>query len=242
MPVVCSTRYQIERFYTVNAALLVAGIAIVATVMAAPAHALYRNSYGYEEGRNVYHQAADKLTRLWHEQMGTPLSIVGGNDSLGVAVAFYSSDHPHYGEPFAFQYSLALPREVTPERGWAALCFDDQDDCLEWTGRMAAHAGNYVKREFSVQSSLFGIPGIKRNLVAFLVAPRREPDDAPSSLVNDAGQGGGHVPPQTDPPLRVEPDVALPENQPPGNAPQTNDPGANMLVHHGAAKLFVLMR
>ena len=106
---------------------------------------------------------------------------------------------------------------------------------------MAAHAGSYVKREFSVQSSLFGIPGIKRNLVAFLVAPLREPDDAPSSLVNDAGQGGRHVSPQTDPPLRAEPDVALPENQPPGNAPQTTDPGANMLVDHGAARLFVVL-
>ncbi|MBR1202742.1 MULTISPECIES: glycosyltransferase family 39 protein [unclassified Bradyrhizobium] len=242
VPVVGSTRYRIERFYTVNAALLVAGIAIVAAVLAAPAHALYRNSYGYEEGRNVYHQAADKLTRLWHEQMGTPLSIVGGNDSLGVAVAFYSSDHPYYGDPYAYQYSLALPREVTPVRGWAALCFDDQDDCLEWTGRMAAHAGSYVKREFSVQSSLFGIPGIKRNLVAFLVAPLREPHDSPPSLVNDAGQGGGRVSPQADPPLRAEPDVALPENQPPENAPQTNDPGANMLVDQRAARLFVVLR
>ncbi|QOZ37762.1 glycosyltransferase family 39 protein [Bradyrhizobium sp. CCBAU 53421] len=234
--VVCSTRYRIERFYAVNAALLVAGIAIVATAMAAPAHALYRNSYGYEEGRNVYHQAADKLTRLWREEMGTPLAIIGGNDSLGLAVAFYSADHPHYGDPFAYQYSLPLPREVTPERGWAALCFDDQDDCLEWTERMAAHAGRYVRREFSVQSSLFGIPGVKRTLVAFLVAPLREPDDASSSLANDAGQSPGHVAPQTEPPLRAEPDVALPENQPPGNVPQMIDPGGNMRVEHRAAR------
>src|SRR5262249_14186060 len=103
-------------------------------------------------------------------------------DSLGLAVAFYSSDHPYYGDPFAYQYSLALPRNVTPERGWAALCFDDQDDCLEWSERMAAHAGSYVKREFSVQSSLFGIPGVRRSLVAFLVAPLREPDGAATSL------------------------------------------------------------
>ncbi|MCC8961563.1 glycosyltransferase family 39 protein [Bradyrhizobium sp. Pear76] len=189
VPVVCSTSYRIERFYTVNAALFVAGIAIVAAVIAAPVHALYRNSHGYEEGRSFYHQAADELTRLWHEQIGIPLSIVGGNDSLGLAVAFYSSDHPHYGDPFAYQYSLALPHEVTPERGWAALCFDDQYDCIEWTERMAVQAGSYVRREFSVQSSLFGIPGVKRNLVAFLVAPLREPDSTSSSLANDVGAG-----------------------------------------------------
>ncbi|ERF86291.1 MAG: branched-chain amino acid transport system substrate-binding protein [Bradyrhizobium sp. DFCI-1] len=182
VPVVCSTRRRIERFYTVNATLLVAGIAIVAAVVAAPVHALYRNSHGYEEGRSFYHQAAAELTRLWHEQMGTPLSIVGGNDSLGLAVAFYSSDHPYYGDPFAYQYSLELPRHVTPERGWAALCFDHQDDCIEWTEAMAAEAGGYVKREFSVQSSLFGIPGARRSLVAFMVAPHREPDSAASRL------------------------------------------------------------
>ncbi|PAY08341.1 hypothetical protein CK489_17600 [Bradyrhizobium sp. UFLA03-84] len=185
VPIVCSTRYRIERFYTVNAALLVAGIAIAAAVIAAPVHALYRNSHGYEEGRSFYHQAADKLTRLWHEEMRTPLSIVGGNDSLGLAVAFYSSDHPHYGGSFAHQYSLALPRQVTPERGWAALCFADQDHCLEWTEQMAARAGSYVRREFSVQSSLFGIPGVRRSLVAFMVAPLREPGGAASSLAND---------------------------------------------------------
>ncbi|MHC2436133.1 glycosyltransferase family 39 protein [Bradyrhizobium sp. USDA 4451] len=189
VPVVCSTSYRIERFYTVNAALLVAGIAIGAAVIAAPLHALYRNSHGYEEGRSFYHQAADELTRLWHEQIGTPLSIVGGNDSLGLAVAFYSPDHPHYGDPFAYQYSLALPRQVMPERGWAALCFDDQVDCIEWTERMAAHAGSYVRREFSVRSSLFGIAGVKRNLVAFLVAPLREPDSTSSSLAGDVDPG-----------------------------------------------------
>ncbi|MBK5653166.1 MULTISPECIES: glycosyltransferase family 39 protein [Bradyrhizobium] len=191
VPVVCSTRYRIERFYAVNATLLVAGIAIVAAVIAAPVHVLYRNSHGYEEGRSFYHQAADQLTRLWHEQMGIPLSIVGGNDSLGLAVAFYSSDHPHYGDPFAHEYSLALPREVRPERGWAALCFDDQDDCLEWTEQMAAQAGSYLKRELSVQSSLFGIPGVKRNIVVFLVAPLREPDSAASSLA--IMQGGTRI-------------------------------------------------
>ncbi|MDH2383909.1 glycosyltransferase family 39 protein [Bradyrhizobium sp. CER78] len=193
VPMVCSTRYRIERFYTVNAALLVAGIAIVAAVIAAPIHAFYRNSHGYEEGRSFYHQAADELTRLWHEEMATPLSIVGGNDSLGLAVAFYSSDHPYYGDPFAYQYSLALPRQVTPERGWAALCFDDQDDCVEWTERMAAQAGHYVRREISIQSSLFGIPGVRRNLVAFLVAPLREPGSAASSLATILARARTHA-------------------------------------------------
>ncbi len=78
MPVVCSTRRRIERFYTVNATLLVAGIAIVAAVVAAPVHALYRNSHGYEEeARLLSPGGGPNSPRLWHEQMGDLLSIVG---------------------------------------------------------------------------------------------------------------------------------------------------------------------
>ncbi len=95
VPVVCGTSYRIERFYTVNAIVLVSGIAIVAVVIAAPIHALYRNSYGYEEGRSFYHQAANELAHQWHERTGASLPVVGGNDSLGMATAFYSPDHPH---------------------------------------------------------------------------------------------------------------------------------------------------
>ncbi|HAP13147.1 MAG TPA: hypothetical protein DCR50_20255, partial [Afipia sp.] len=56
--VVCDASYPIERFYTVNLAVLVIGIALVAVTVAAPVHALYRNAHGYEERRNFYRLAA----------------------------------------------------------------------------------------------------------------------------------------------------------------------------------------
>jgi hypothetical protein len=173
--IVCGTSYSIERFYTVNATVLVAAIAIVPVMVAAPIQALYRNSYGYEEGRGFYHEAADELTRQWRALTGVPLAAVGGDDSLGLATAFYSPDHPHYEGPLAYKYPLELPRSTTLDSGWAALCFDDQTDCIDAMKRVAAQAGAFVRRDFTVHSELFGVPGIARKVVAFIVMPRREP-------------------------------------------------------------------
>jgi 4-amino-4-deoxy-L-arabinose transferase-like glycosyltransferase len=172
VPIVCSTSYRIERFYTVNATVLVALVAVVAVMVAAPIHALYRNSFGYEEGRSFYREAAHELTRQWRELTGVPLGVVGGNDSLGLATAFYSPDHPHYGQPLAHQYALAFPRDTTLDHGWGALCFDDQPDCVDQIEHMAIRAGDFVRRDFIVRSELFGVPGIKRTVVAFMAMPR----------------------------------------------------------------------
>lgn len=185
---VCSSSYPIERFYTVNATVLVAAIAIAAVVLGAPSHAIYRNSYGYEEGRSFYHQAASELTREWRALTGTRLTVVGGNDSLGLATAFYSPDHPHYGQPFAYRYTLELPRGTALENGWTALCFEHQSDCTDEMQRIAAQHGTVVKRKFMIQSNLFGVAGVERPVVAFLVLPRNaSAQDAGPKPVNASG-------------------------------------------------------
>lgn len=172
--IVCGTSYRIERFYVVNATVLVAAIAGVAVMVAAPIHALYRNRYGYEEGRSFFHEAANQLTRQWRELTGVPLVAVGGNDSLGLATALYSPDHPDYGQPLAHQYALALPGDTTLDHGWAALCFDDQPDCIDQMERIAIRAGGLIRRDFTIRSQLFGLAGAKRTVVAVMVMPRRE--------------------------------------------------------------------
>jgi hypothetical protein len=172
--IVCGTSYRIERFYIVNATVLVAAVAVVAVTVAAPIHALYRIRYGYEEGRSFFHEAANQLTRQWRELTGVPLVAIGGNDSLGLATAFYSPDHPDYGQPFAHQYALALPRDTTLDHGWAALCFDDQADCIDQMERMAIQAGDFIRRDFTIRSELFGVAGTKRTVVAVMVMPHRE--------------------------------------------------------------------
>lgn len=175
IPLVASAGYAIERFYIVNTLVFVFGIAFVSVTIAAPLHALYRNSYGYEEGRNFYSQAAQQLTDQWHAVSSAPLSAVSGADALAFAVAFYSPDHPFYSRPFAYQYSWTLPLRTTPDRGWAALCFADQVDCLEWMRMAAARADRAVQGDLEVQASLLGVPGVRRTIV-FLVVPPRDDD------------------------------------------------------------------
>jgi len=71
----CGARFAIERFYTVNLAVLVMGFATVAVTLAAPAHAIYRNAYGPNE-RSYYSLAAAELTREWHQRTSAPLPDV----------------------------------------------------------------------------------------------------------------------------------------------------------------------
>lgn len=128
--VVCSTSYPIERFYTVNLTMIVTGVALAAVLIAAPIHAVYRNDHGYEEGRNLYAQAAGELTREWRGLTGVPLGAVSGDGSLAFATAFYSPDHPRNAAPLEYEQTLGLPAGTQRDRGWAALCFRDQVSCI----------------------------------------------------------------------------------------------------------------
>jgi 4-amino-4-deoxy-L-arabinose transferase-like glycosyltransferase len=183
--IVCGTRYPIERFYTVNVTVLVAGTAVIAVLVAAPIHAAYRNTHGYEEGREFYPRAAAELTRQWRDLTGVPLTAVSGDDALAFATAFYSPDHPHYARPFAYQYAWGLPRKSTLERGWAALCFHDQPDCLDWMERTSARAAHFVRREFSLQAELLGRAGVTRKLISLLVPPQEDGSKPPASAADD---------------------------------------------------------
>jgi hypothetical protein len=169
--IVCGARYPLQRFYTVNVTVIAAGVALVAVLVAAPIHALYRNTYGYEEGRNFYAQAAQELTRQWRDLTGEPLGAVSGDDALAFAVAFYSPDHPYYARPFERQYDWGVPRKTTLDRGWAALCFRGQDYCGRWMEWVSARAAHFVRREFTVQASLWGTPGLTRDVVVLMVPP-----------------------------------------------------------------------
>jgi 4-amino-4-deoxy-L-arabinose transferase-like glycosyltransferase len=184
--IVCGASYSIERFYSVNLTVLAMGIALIAVVIAAPIHALYRNQYPFEEGRNFYRAAALELTRRWHELSDQPLSAVSGDESLAFATAFYSPDHPVNARPLADEYSWGVPRNTILEKGWAALCFAEQDDCIERMARNAAQAPRFFKSEFTVQSSLLGWPGATRRVTALIVTPRGPATDPPLPAASQA--------------------------------------------------------
>jgi 4-amino-4-deoxy-L-arabinose transferase-like glycosyltransferase len=177
--IVCSTSYPIERFYSVNLLVIAIGIAMVAVVVAAPIHALYRNNHPLNEGRNFYRLSAMELTRQWHQQSDVALPAVGGEEGLALAAAFYSPDHPLY------DHRLVCPgMEVFPQanfnRGWAALCFAEDEGCIELMQRIARRASRIVSSEFVVESLLLGRPGATRRFMAFIVPPSVEGTPPPS--------------------------------------------------------------
>jgi 4-amino-4-deoxy-L-arabinose transferase-like glycosyltransferase len=178
--IVCGTSYPIERFYSVNLAVVVIGIAVVAVVVVAPIHALYRNIHPLHEGRNFYQQAAAELTRRWHKQSDAALAAVGGDEGLAFATAFYSPDHPVYEERLVVPRTEALPHQATFERGWAALCYDGDAGCIASMERIAARAARFVRTEFVIQSTLFGQPGASQRFAALIVPPSDAEKTTPS--------------------------------------------------------------
>jgi hypothetical protein len=177
--IVCGASYPIERFYSVNLAALVIGIAVLAVVVVAPVHAFYRNFHPLNEGRNFYQQSAVELTRQWHRHSDVPLPAVGGDEGLAFAMAFYSSDHPSYEVRLVHPNAEKLPREVTFERGWAALCYGGDRNCIASMERTAARASRYVRSDFVLESTLLGQPGATQGFAAVIVPPSIGEDVAP---------------------------------------------------------------
>jgi hypothetical protein len=185
--VVCGANYPIERFYTVNLAVLVIGIALVAVTLAAPAHAFYRNAYGYEERRNAYRLAALELTRRWHQVAHSPLPAVSGDDALAFATAFYSPDHPRYRRPFALQYQWPIPSQRVFENGWAAMCFSDDRVCNEWARNVRATTPDAISFDFVVTNRLWGLAGATARIDAVMVLPREEKAETSGMPLHDGG-------------------------------------------------------
>jgi 4-amino-4-deoxy-L-arabinose transferase-like glycosyltransferase len=176
--IVCGASYSIERFYSVNLAVIAIGIAVVAAVVAAPIHAVYRNTHPLNEDRNFYRLAANELTRQWHAQSDTPLPAVGGGDALAFAMAFYSPDHPRYEHRLVCQGPEALPPAFF-NRGWATLCSGEDAICISIMQRTAAPAARMVSSEFTLRSTLLGWPGASQRFVAVIVPPLAGATTAP---------------------------------------------------------------
>lgn len=167
---VCCTRFTIDRFETVK---LSAGVLIffLGALVAAPIHAIYRNTHPYNENRGFLSLAANEMTRQWRKVDDGPMERISGDDSLAFAMAFYGADHPVYSRPFRFQYDWRLPREITLRKGWAGMCFSDDANCVAWLREIQerAETGHWV--EFSLQQSLWGRTGISKKVTALLVPP-----------------------------------------------------------------------
>jgi 4-amino-4-deoxy-L-arabinose transferase-like glycosyltransferase len=184
--IVCGASYPIERFYTVNLAVLVVAIAVLAVVVVAPVHALYRNFHPLHEGRNFYQLAAMEVTREWHRQSDAVLPAISGDEGLAFATAFYSPDHPVLDEQLVHPKNLRLPPEATFDRGWAALCYDGDASCIALMGKVAARASRYVGSKFVLESTLLGQSGATQGFTALIVSPSIEEQVTPLATANNS--------------------------------------------------------
>jgi hypothetical protein len=167
---VCCTRFAIDRFDTVN--LTVAVIALcVGAVIAAPFYASYRNTHPFEMRRNFLKLAANELTKRWNDTYDMPLKRISGSDPLAFAMAFYSPDHPAYSRPFRLQDQWPIPKRAL-RAGWAAMCFSDEGACLSWMQQVQDTTQSGRRIEFTVQSKLWGVPGVEAKIVALIVPPQ----------------------------------------------------------------------
>ncbi|MET0219150.1 MAG: glycosyltransferase family 39 protein [Tardiphaga sp.] len=182
--IVCGASFALERLYVVNLAVFVGSIALIALMVGAPVHAIYRNSVSPND-RTYYRLAAAQLTMLWHDVTGEPLQAISGDDGLAFATAFYSPDHPVYRRPFQFQYAWGMPREPTLEKGWTAMCFTTDTQCIAWMQRVAEIAPPHLRATFEIKPRLWGRPGVPATVAAMMVPPR----DAEADTVSGAPSG-----------------------------------------------------
>ncbi len=189
--IVCGASFTLERFFVVNLATWVVGVALVAVVVAAPIHAIYRNGIAPNE-RTYYRLAAIELTERWHAATGRSMIQVSGDDGLAFATAFYSPDHPRYSRPFQFQYAWGMPRPQTLARGWVGTCFDDDPTCIAWMDRVAALDPHHIRLRFDVQPILWGRPGTPKTIAALMVPPRGHTGDPgrQADMVEDFSSSG----------------------------------------------------
>ena len=185
--IVCGASYTLERFFVVNLATWVIGIALIAIVIAAPIHAIQRNSVSPNE-RTYYRLAALELTKRWHQVAGSPMVQVSGDDGLAFATAFYSPDHPRYSRPFRFQHTWGMPRPATLGRGWVGACFVTDAACMDWMGKVSAVESRNIRVNFDVQPVLWGKPGIPATIAALMVLPREAETSSPGELRSDAAE------------------------------------------------------
>jgi 4-amino-4-deoxy-L-arabinose transferase-like glycosyltransferase len=182
--IVCGAGYTIARIDCADLLAFVIGIALIAAVVVAPVHAIYRNFHPLYEGRNFYRLAAEELTRQWHDKVETALPAAGGTDELAFALAFYSPDHPRY-EQRLVNPGLAQALDTNDfAGGWAALCRDEDAGCIAAIEAVVSRAPHAIQSDFTFELSWFGWQGARQRFVAIMVPPASPQQSAQVQLNN----------------------------------------------------------
>jgi hypothetical protein len=163
--------------------IVTAALLAVAPVLAFARHSpVGKDLFRVEEYRLTRQAVAHRITAIWREATGRPLTIVaggvGGNRNFAsYAVTFYSPEHPDSVVTYdqsVVGYDLSASPWVTPERlrreGWLALCMKDEDKCIVRTQQFAG--GRPLKTvEFDVIVTFWGWSRDPVHYVAYLALP-----------------------------------------------------------------------
>lgn len=145
------------------------GIALAA-LLASPLVAYEKLKQGERTAVQPRMEIAEAATRLWRQQTGTPLTIVGGYSPYADAVAFYSPDHPSEFIAFDLAWSPWITPEAIARRGFLAVCVKTDDRCLALARKYAASPVSPTEVEL-----FHGAWGLKAPPVTFelLIVPPR---------------------------------------------------------------------
>jgi hypothetical protein len=159
-------------------------IATVALLLVAPAIALLRHHSSdtsllrVEQYRGTEQAVARRLTAIWHQATGRPLTIVAGWWNLPpYAVTFYSPDHPDSVVAYPHTvpgFDLSKSPWVTTDRlrreGWLAVCPARDDECLTRTRHFAA--GRQLKLiDFEIVTTFWRQSREPASYIALLAPP-----------------------------------------------------------------------
>ncbi|MGF6229712.1 4-amino-4-deoxy-L-arabinose transferase-like glycosyltransferase [Inquilinus ginsengisoli] len=148
---------------------LVAAIGGLLMLSAAPFAGAWTLRHDIEHAAEPRRLVAQRVTALWHQQVGTPLTIVAGSESYALGATFYSPDHPTDFTAFAPAYAPWIDADRLRRGGLAVICLKDDDWCL---GEAAKYQGlDTWRTEVSVAKRLRGVTGRAFDFVVVFVKP-----------------------------------------------------------------------
>jgi 4-amino-4-deoxy-L-arabinose transferase-like glycosyltransferase len=152
------------RTLAISAAVFQAGV-----ILAAPAVAYARVVWNVEGARQPNKALARQVTRLWHEQIGTPLRIIAGETGTAPAIAFYSADSPSQFINFRSDHAPWITPQRIAAQGMMIVCFEGHRGCLKTASTYRA----FGAREFTrvLRTKFFGRRGAPYRYHVLIVPP-----------------------------------------------------------------------
>lgn len=148
---------------------LLAGLGGLLLLAVAPFAGAWTLRHDVEHAAEPRRLVAKRVTKLWRQQVGTPLAIVAGTESYALGATFYSPDHPTDFTAFAPAYAPWIDADRLRHGGLAVICLKDDAWCLD---EAAKYQGlDTWRTEFGIAKRVRGVTGRPFDFVVIFVKP-----------------------------------------------------------------------